>query len=186
MVRLSEFMAADITAATISRLEREGALVRLARGLYQLPNASIDAHHTLADAAKLVPKGVICLASALAFHGLTDQLPPKIWIAINSKDWRPRLQYPPMRFVRFSDTQLNPLVEYHAIDGIRVPIFGIAKTIADLFRYRRTVGINLAVEGLREALRQRKATPAKIAKCAHDAGVWKIVEPYLTAYTSGG
>lgn len=91
-----------------------------------------------------------------------------------------------MRFVRFSETQLNTLVEYHAIDGIHVPIFGIAKTIVDLFRYRRSVGINLAVEGLREALRQRKATAARIAKCAHDAGVWKIVEPYLTAYTSGG
>lgn len=91
-----------------------------------------------------------------------------------------------MRFVRFSETQLNTFVEYHAIYGIRAPIFGIAKTIADLFRYRRTVGINLAVKGLREALRQRKATPAKIAKCAHDASVWKIVEPYLRAYTSGG
>ena len=186
MARLGEFMAAGVTAATVSRLEREGAVVRLARGLYQLPDASIDAHHTLAEAAKLVPKGVVCLTSALAFHDLTDQLPPKVWMAIGPKDWRPRFRYPPVRFARFPEPQLHSGVEHHIIDGIEVPIFGIAKTIADLFRYRRTVGINLAVEGLREALRQRKATPAEIAKCAVKRGVWKIMEPYVSAMSSNG
>src|SRR5713101_3177790 len=146
MVRLSEFLTLGVTAATISRLEREGAVVRLARGLYQRPDASVDANHTLAEASKLVPKGVICLASALAFHELTDQLHPKVWMAIGPKDWRPRSQYQPVRFARFPKTQLSRNVEHHRIDGIRVPIFGIAKTITDLFRYRRTVGINLALE----------------------------------------
>ncbi len=186
MVRLTEFLMIGITAATVSRLEREGAVVRLARGLYQRPEATIDANHTLAEAAKLVPKGVICLASALAFHELTDQLPPKVWMAIGSKDWHPRFQYPPVRFARFPETQLSRDIEYHRIDGVRVPIYGIAKTITDLFRYRRTVGINLALEGLREALRKRKATPAAIAKRAVEAGVWKTMEPYLTALTSNG
>ncbi len=138
-------------------------------------DASIDANHTLAEASKLVPKGVICLASALAFHELTDQLPPKVWMAIGPKDWRPRFQYPPVRFARFPETQLNRDVEYHRMDGIRVPIFGIAKMITDLFRDRRTVGINLALEGLREALRKRKTTPAEIAKRAVEAGVWKTM-----------
>ena len=186
MARLGEFMGAGITAATVSRLEREGAVVRLARGLYQLPDASIDAHHTLAEAAKLVPKGVVCLTSALAFHDLTDQLPPKVWMAIGPKDWRPRFRYPPVRFARFPEPQLHSGVEHHTIDGIEVPIFGVAKTIADLFRYRRTIGINLAVEGLREALRQRKATPAAIAKCAVERGIWKIMEPYVSAMSSNG
>jgi predicted transcriptional regulator of viral defense system len=186
MARLGEFMGAGITAATVSRLEREGAVVRLARGLYQLPDASIDAHHTLAEVAKLVPKGVVCLTSALAFHDLTDQLPPKVWIAIGPKDWRPRFRYPAVRFARFPEPQLRSGVEHHTIDGIEVPIFGIARTIADLFRYRRTIGINLAVGGLREALRQRKATPAEIAKCAVERGVWKIMEPYVSAMTSYG
>jgi len=186
MVRLSEFLTLGVTAATVSRLEREGAVVRLARGLYQRPDASVDANHTLAEASKLVPKGVICLASALAFHQLTDQLPPKVWIAIGPKEWRPRFRYPPVRFARFPETQLRSDVEHHRIGGVRVPIFGVAKTITDLFRYRRTVGINLALEGLREALRKRKATPAEIAKRAVKSGVWKTMEPYMNALSADG
>ena len=186
MARLSELIGEGVTASTVSRLEREGAMIRLARGLYQLPDASIDAHHTLAEAAKLVPKGVICLTSAQAFHELTDQIPAKIWIAIGPKDWRPKFRYPPARFAHFPSNYLRVGVERHVIDGVDVPIFGIAKTIADLFRYRRIVGINIALEGLREALRKRKATPAQIAKYASDARVWKTMEPYLRALISDG
>lgn len=186
MARLSELIAEGVTASTVSRLEREGAIVRLARGLYQLPDASIDAHHTLAEAAKLVPNGVICLTSALAYHELTDQIPAKVWIAIGPKDWRPRFRYPPARFAHFPNNYLQNGVERHVIDGVDVPIFGVAKTIADLFRYRRTVGINVALEGLREALRKRKATPAQIARYASDARVWKTMEPYVSALTTDG
>ena len=103
MTRLAEFSEAGITATTVGRMERAGEVVRLARGLYQLPDAALDAQQSLAEAARLVPKGVICLASALAFHGLTDQIPPKVWIAIGRKDWRPRLTYPPIRIARFSE-----------------------------------------------------------------------------------
>ena len=186
MARLSELIAEGVTASTVSRLEREGAIVRLARGLYQLPDASIDAHHTLAEAAKLVPKGVICLTSALAYHELTDQIPAKVWIAIGPKDWRPKFLFPPARFAHFPITHLRTGVEHHTIDGVEVPIFAIAKTIADLFRYRRIVGVNVALEGLREALRKKKVTPAQIAKYASDARVWKTMEPYVSALTSDG
>ena len=159
MSRLSELTAKGITAATVSRLEREGVLVRLARGLYQLADASLDVNHTLAEASKLVPKGVICLTSSLAFHSLTDQIPPKVWMAIGSKDWRPTFEYPPVRFARFSGPRLLLGVESHVI---------------------------VALEGLREALRQKKASPAEIAREAVDAKVWKIMEPYMSALTSHG
>jgi predicted transcriptional regulator of viral defense system len=149
MTRLTEFSAAGITATTVGRMERAGEVVRLARGLYQLPDAALDAQQSLAEAARLVPKGVICLASALAFHGLTDQMPPKVWIAIGRKDWRPRLTHPPIRITRFSDELLQRGVERKKIAGTPVPVFGVAKTVADLFRYRRTVGDALAIEGLR-------------------------------------
>jgi predicted transcriptional regulator of viral defense system len=149
MTRLTEFSAAGITATTVGRMERAGEVVRLARGLYQLPDAALDAQQSLAEAARLVPKGVICLASALAHHGLTDQMPPKVWIAIGRKDWRPRLSYPPIRIARFSDELLQRGVERKKIAGTPVPVFGVAKTVADLFRYRRTVGDALAIEGLR-------------------------------------
>ena len=184
MTRLAEFREAGITATTVSRMEQAGELVRLARGLYHLPDAALDAQQSLAEATRLVPKGVICLASALAFHGLTDQMPPKVWIAIGRKDWRPRFTYPPIRIARFPDEQLGRSVERKKIAGTSVPVFGVAKTVADLFRYRRTVGDALAIEGLRQALRQRKATPAQIAREAQAAGLWGTMEPYVMALTS--
>jgi Transcriptional regulator, AbiEi antitoxin len=149
MTRLAEFSQAGITATTVGRMERAGEVVRLSRGLYQLPDTALDAQQSLAEASRLVPKGVICLASALAFHGLTDQMPPKVWIAIGRKDWRPRLTYPPIRIARFSDELLRRSVEPKNIAGTIVPVFGVAKTVGDLFRYRRTVGDALAIEGLR-------------------------------------
>jgi len=184
ITRLAELQSAGVTGTTVSRMERAGEIVRLARGLYQLPDAALDPHQSLAEAARLVPKGVICLASALAFHGLTDQMPPKVWIAIGRKDWRPRITYPPLRVARFSEEELRRGVERKRIAGTTVPVFGVAKTVADLFRYRRTVGEVLAVEGLRQALRQRKATPAQLAREAQAAGVWRTMQPYLMALTS--
>ncbi|MBN6149211.1 type IV toxin-antitoxin system AbiEi family antitoxin domain-containing protein [Xanthomonas sp. AmX2] len=186
MMRLREFGDAGITAATVSRLERDGAIVRLARGLYQLADASLDQQHSLAEVAKLIPKGIVCLTSALAFHGLTDQLPARVWVALGKKDWRPRIAYPPVRIVRFPPELLSAGVEHHAIEDIPVPVFGVAKTIADLFRYRRTVGEAVAIEGLREALRQHKTTPAEIARFAEQARIWKVMQPYLTTLTSHG
>jgi predicted transcriptional regulator of viral defense system len=184
MTRMVEFGEAGITATTVSRMEQAGEVVRLARGLYQLPDGALDPQQALAEAARLVPKGVICLASALAFHGLTDQMPPKVWIAIGRKDWRPRVSYPPIRVARFSDELLRRSVEQKKIAGTSVPVFSVAKTVADLFRYRRTVGDAIAIEGLRQALRQRKVTPAEIAREAEAAGVWATMEPYVMALTS--
>jgi predicted transcriptional regulator of viral defense system len=184
ITRLAELQTAGVTATTVSRMERAGEVVRLARGLYQLPDAALDAHQSLAEAARLVPKGVICLASALAFHRLTDQMPPKVWIAIGRKDWRPRITYPPLRVARFSEEDLRRGVQRKKIAGTPVPVFGVAKTVADLFRYRRTVGELLALEGLRQALRQHKATPAQLAREAQAAGVWRTMQPYLMALTS--
>lgn len=184
IARLAELQTAGVTSTTVSRMERAGEVVRLSRGLYQLPDAALDPHQSLAEAARLVPKGVICLASALAYHGLTDQMPAKVWIAIGRKDWRPRVTYPPLRVARFPDEELGRSVERKKIAGTTVPVFGVAKTVADLFRYRRTVGELLAVEGLRQALRQRKASPAQIAREARAAGVWTTLQPYLMALTS--
>ena len=178
LTRLSEFRREGITAATISRLETAGTVLRLARGLYQLPEAVADPNHTLAEASKLVPKGIICLTSALAFHELTDQVPARVWLAIGPKGWRPRLEYPPMRFAHFSIKQLRAEIEHHCTDGVSVPIYSIIKTIADLFRDSRIVGINVAIEGLRETIRRQKTTPRDIARCATDVGVWKVMEPW--------
>ena len=192
MVRLSEFTKAGITAATISRMKQKGQVVQLGRGLYQLPDASQDVNHSLAHAAKIVPNGVICLVSALAFHELTDTIPPRIWMAIGSKDRRPSLLRPALQVVRFGEKVLRTGIGKHVIDDVIVQITNPPKTVVDLFRYRqragkrfqKSPGLNLALEGMREALRQRKATPAQIAKYANDAGVWKALQPYLEAMTA--
>lgn len=185
IVRLSEFKTAGITAATIGRMRDDGEVIRLARGLYQLPDAPLDANHSLAEAAKRVPKGVVCLTSALAFHELTDQLPRSVWLAIGKNDWSPQDE-PPLRIVRFTDSLLAEDVETTSIEGVPVKVFGVAKTIADCFRHRRSVGQSVALEGLQEALRQRKATPAEIARSAASGGVSTIVRPYLEALTANG
>jgi predicted transcriptional regulator of viral defense system len=192
MARLSEFTKAGVTAATVSRMKEKGLIVQLGRGLYQLPDASTDANHSLAEAAKLVPKGVVCLTSALAFHELTDTIPARIWLAIGPKDRRPRVDNPPLQIVRFGEKVFAFGIKEHVIEGVRVRIYCPAKTVVDLFRYRRSAGkryqkspgLNLALEGLREALRLRKATPAEIARFATEAGIWKVVEPYLDAMTA--
>lgn len=185
IVRLSEFKTAGITAATIGRMRNDGAVIRLVRGLYQLPDAPLDANHSLAEAAKRVPKGVVCLTSALAFHELTDQLPRSVWLAISKNDWSPQDE-PALRVVRFTDALLAEGVETTSIEGVPVKVFGVAKTIADCFRHRRSVGQSVALEGLQEALRQRKATPAEIARSAASGGVFTIVRPYLEALTANG
>jgi predicted transcriptional regulator of viral defense system len=192
IVRLSELTEAGITATTVSRMKAKGFLTRLGRGLYQLPGSSLDVNHSLAEAAKRVPKGVVCLVTALAFHELTDTIPSRVWIAIGPKDRRPRASHPPLQFVRFRDKMLRSGVEECFIEGVRVRIYNPAKTVVDLFRYRqragnryqKSPGLNLALEGLRESLRQRKATPSEIAHYAMEGRVWKVVQPYLDAMTA--
>ncbi|MDE2817131.1 MAG: transcriptional regulator [Chloroflexota bacterium] len=184
MMRLSEFKVNGITAATIGRMVRGGDVIRLARGLYQLPDAPLDANHSLAEAAKRVPRGVVCLVSALSYHELTDQLPRAVWMAIGTRDWMPREGRPNMRIVRFTDALLTDDVLTVHIENVPVKVFGVAKTIADCFRHRRKVGQAVALEGLQEALRQRKASPAEMARHAERGGVATVVRPYLEALTA--
>jgi predicted transcriptional regulator of viral defense system len=192
MARLSELTRAGVTAATISRMKERGLVLQLGRGLYQLPDASFDANHALAEAAKLVPRGVVCLISALAFHELTDTISRGVWMAIGAKDRRPSIEQPRLVIVRFGPKVFSKGIEEHVIEGVKVRIFNPAKTVVDLFRYRqragqryqKSPGLNLALEGMREALRQRKATPAEIVRYAEEAGVWNAIRPYLEAMTT--
>jgi predicted transcriptional regulator of viral defense system len=192
MARLFEFIDAGVTAAAVSRMKAKGLITQLGRGLYQLPDADLDANHTLAEAAKHVPKGVVCLGSALAFHELTDTIPSRVWMAIGPKDRHSRITHPPLQLVRFKLEFLHAGVETHVIEGVSVNIYNPAKTVVDLFRYRQPAGmryrhspgLNLAIEGLREALRTRKATPSEITDYAIKAGIWKVMQPYMEAMTA--
>ena len=186
MSRLSEIRTEGVTAATVSRLLKTGLITRLGRGLYQLSDASLELHHSLAEVAKRVPRGVICMVSALSLHGLTDQMPRQIWVAIGRKDWSPRIDYPPLRVVRYPAETRALDVEFHSIEGVTVPVFGVARTVVDVFRFRRSIGIDVALQAIREALRKRRVTPAEISAAAMLAGVWKALRPYLEAIIADG
>lgn len=186
MARLSELLKAGATAATVARMARKGEVQRLGRGLYQQPDATLDANHSLAEAAKRVPKGVVCLTSALAFHGLTDQMPQRVWMAIGHRDWRPNLSHTPMRVVRQAPHLLELGVEVHSIESVAARIFNVPKSVTDMFRSHRVLGTEAAVQALREALRQRRTSPAELAEYAIKTGTWKTLRPYLEALTAGG
>ena len=186
IVRAQELRKAGIAGTTIQRALQDGELVRIGRGLYQDPRSDIDTDHSLAEVAKRIPKGVIAMVSALAFHGLTDQMPRRIWVAIGTSDWSPVPASPPARIVRFTEKYLRQGIEHHRIAGVDVPIYSAAKTLADLFRNGRLVDRSVAVEGLRAAIEQRKATPGQIVDAARAGGAWRIMRPYLEALTFNG
>lgn len=186
IIRAQDLRKAGIAGSTIQRALDKGELARVSRGLYQNPHSDIDGNQTLAEVAKRIPKGVIAMTSALAFHGLTDQMPRKTWVAIGPSDWSPVQAYPPTRIVRFAEKYLAKGIEYHAISGVAVPIYSVPKTLADLFRNSRLVDRSVAVEGLRAALDQRKASPGEIVEAAQAGGAWRIMRPYLEALTFNG
>ena len=177
-------MAEGIGPETLARLVREDAVARSARGLYQLPDAQVEAAHTLAAAAALVPKGIVCLTSALQYHELTLQMAAMVWMAIERTAWRPKIDYPPIRLVRFTGDALTDGVERHRIEGVEVAITDPARTIVDCFRYRAKVGLDVAMEGLREGLRHRRCTPDELWRHARNARVWSVMRPYVEAMVS--
>lgn len=185
IVRHYELRHAGIAASTITRAARDGELIRISRGLYQRADGDVDSEQSLAEAAKLVPRGVIAMKSALAFHGLTDQMPRAVWVAIRAADWAPAPTYPPIRIIKLDDRYMQQGVEQHTISGVTVPIFSVVKTLADVFR-NKLVDRSIAIEALRAALEQRKAAPAAIAHAAIEGGAWKKMRPYLEALTADG
>ncbi|MGO6698162.1 transcriptional regulator [Rhizobium ruizarguesonis] len=186
MLRLKDFAAEGIGPETLARLVREEAVVRPARGLYQLPDTQAEAAHALAEAAVLVPKGVVCLTSALQYHELTLQMPSAVWMAIDRTAWRPKIDYPPIKFVRFKGSALTEGIERHRIEGVEVPITNPARSIVDCFRYRTKVGLDVAMEGLREGLRRRKTTSDDLWRYAKEARIWSIMRPYVEATVADG
>jgi predicted transcriptional regulator of viral defense system len=156
-------------------------LVRLGRGLYCIPNQSVGENTSLGEVCKVAPRGVICLLSALRFHNLTTQLPSDVWLAIGQKNRRPKIETVMVRILRFSDAALNSDVEIHNIDGVEIKVFSPAKTVADCFKYRNKIGLDVSIEALRDCLRLRKATVDELVRQSRICRVEKIMKPYLEA-----
>lgn len=186
IVRAYELREAGISATAISRAVSAGEIVRIGRGLYQAIDAASDPNTNFAEVAKQIPRAVICLVSALAFHSLTDQLPRKVWCAIGAKDWEPKVSYPPVRMVRLREPYLSEGVETHRIEGVPVRIYSVPKSLADAFQNPKLVDRSVAIKSLRTALGKRKASPAALMKAATTFRASKVMSPYLEALTSNG
>ena len=181
LVRSKDVELRGIPREYLLRLYRQGLLRRAARGVYALAEAPVSEHHSLAVVAKIVPHAVVCLLSALRFHGLTTQDPHRIWIAIDNKARRPSLESPTLRVVRFSGNALTEGVQTHTIEGVPVRVYSAAKTIADCFKYRYKIGIDVAVEALKDALRHKRTTIDEIHRFAKVCRVDRVMRPYLEA-----
>lgn len=162
-------------------LHADGAVERVGRGLYVPAGADLSEHHTLAEASARVPHGVVCLLSALRFHGIGTQLPFQVWMALEEKAWQPRVDHPPLRIVRFSGAAWTYGIERHVVEGVPARVYSPAKTVADSFKYRNKIGVDVAVEALRDTLRYRRATTDELMRAAAACRMSRVMTPYLQA-----
>jgi predicted transcriptional regulator of viral defense system len=180
-VRSCELGAAGVARAQLSRMVAAGELTRVARGLYGLPGRSPDENEALAVVSRRAPQTLFCLLTALRLHELTTQSPFEVWIAVGNKDRAPRLHWPPLRVVRFSAAALKSGVEERAISEGTIRLTSVAKTVADCFKFRHMVGLDVALEALREALRERRTNVDELWKQATICRVTRVMRPYLEA-----
>ena len=165
----------------LSRLAEKGGLERISRGLYGIPDSDVTEHQSLAEIAKLYPDVVVCLLSALQFHGLTTQMPRQVWIAIEVDARAPAKSPVRVRVVRFSGKALTEGAEKHNIGTVPIQVYSVAKTVADCFKFRNKIGTDVAVEALRESLRDRRTSPDELLKFGAICRVEKVMRPYLEA-----
>jgi len=181
LVRASDLMAHGISRGRLYRLLRNGLVERQARGIYTARTHSVTADHTLAQVAKQVPAGVFCLLTALRFHELTTQAPAEVWIALSERARRPKVVNARLRVARFSGGALTEGIEIHRREGVQVRVYSPAKTVADCFKYRNKVGIDVAVEALRDFSRRHRGGATDLARYARICRVSRVMQPYLDA-----
>jgi len=181
MFRARDLTNQDIPRVYLQRLERQGLLVREARGLYVHRDAKITENHSLAEAAKRVSHGVVCLLSALRFHEITTQNPSEVWLAIGWKARAPKKDTQPLRIVRMSGKALTGGVEQRQIEGVSVKVYNPAKTVADCFKYRNKVGLDVVLEALRDYRRKHRGGMDELWRFAKICRVARIMRPYLEA-----
>lgn len=184
LFRLSEVTHAGIHPESVRRLTGRGQLARIGRGLYALPSLEVSEHHTLAEIAKRVPKGVVCLLTALRFYGMGTQNPREVWLAVDRRAGVPRIEFVPIRIVRMSTAAISTGIEKRTVDGVRVRITSPALTVVDCFKFRNKIGIDVAVEALRDYRRLRKGTVDAIWQQADRLRMSKVMRPYWDAMSS--
>ena len=181
VLRSKDLAPLGIPRQALARLHQRGAIERIGRGLYVLPGADVTEHHALAEAARRVPHGVVCLLSALRFHDLTTQDPFDVWVAIDHKARRPETEVLALRVVYASGEALTHGVERHEVEGVEVPIYSAPKTVADCFKYRSRVGLDVAIEALRDYRHSADFDADALWRAAQACRITTVVRPYLEA-----
>lgn len=181
IVRPRDIEKIGIPREYLLRLHREGKLDRMGRGMYSVPDAAITEKHSYAEVAKQAPNAIICLLSALAFHSLTTQNPASVWIALGQGARKPALMSPTLRVVRLSGPSLTEGIEQHRIEGVSVRVYSAAKTVADCFKFRNKIGLDVAIEALKDCLRQKQASVDEIDHYANICRVGNVMRPFMEA-----
>jgi predicted transcriptional regulator of viral defense system len=184
LLRARDLAAHGLPTVALTRLVQAGKLERLARGMYGLPGASVSEHRSLAEVALRVPKGVVCLLSALRVHGIGTQAPFEVWLALPHRAAVPRLAQPQLRIVRMSDRFLGDGVQHIKVDGVAVPVFSAAKTVVDAFRFRNKIGVDVAIEALRDGWSKRKFSIDELWRHAEAGRMTRVMRPYIEAVTA--
>jgi predicted transcriptional regulator of viral defense system len=182
--RLRDAKALGLHPEQVRRLVRQGHLVRLGRGLYAPASAETSEFHTLAEVAKLVPTGIVCLLTALRLHGIGTQHPREVWLAVDRRAAIPKLDVAPVRIVRMSGAAMTSGVEEHEIEGVTVRVTSPARTVVDCFKFRNKIGVDVAVEALRDYRRLRKGTVDELWRHADQLRMTRVMRPYWDAIAS--
>lgn len=165
----------------LTRMTTNGQLEKAGRGLYRLPESPLSEHESLVTVATRVPQAVFCLLTALQFHELTTQLPRQIWIAMPRGSHTPRIDYPPVKMIQFSGEAYTQGIEEHERDQVTLRVYGIAKTIADCFKHRNKIGLDVALEALKDARSRKKVSADDLWRYAKICRVANVMRPYLEA-----
>lgn len=182
VLRSRDVVAQGIHTGTLTRLARAGSLERVGPGRYRLAQPpSVTERHDLVVAATSVPQSVVCLTSALQFHGTGTQLPAEVWLAVPRGTRVPRLSSPPLRIVRVASDLFDLGLEEHRVDGQIVRVTGLARTVVDCFRFRSKVGLDVALEALAEAWRAKRVNVDDLSRIAAALRVQRVMQPYLEA-----
>ena len=181
VLRASDLASTGVPRVVLARMTAGGLLERVARGLYRLPNSTGSEYESLLMVAKKVPQGVFCLLSALQFHGLTTQLPRQVWLAMPRGSHAPRIDYPPLKMVQFSGESYCEGIETHVRDQVSMRIYSAAKTVADCFKHRNKIGLDVALEALKDARAQGKASADDLWRYAKVCRVANVMRPYMEA-----
>ena len=181
LLRASDLDAIDAPRVVLTRLTVAGLLDRVGRGLYRLPNHPGSEHESLATVAAKVPQAVFCLLTALQFHELTTQLPRQVWIAMPRGSHVPRIDYPPIKMVQMTGDAYSEGIETVERDGVNLRVYGVAKTVADCFKHRNKIGLDVALEALKDVRAKRKATADDLWRYAKICRVANVMRPYLEA-----